>query len=82
MKGKKVIPSIYCIYDAGGISGVKVSTLGGKKVLVTFLNLEDVKLLLEDPPSMEKWVTKPFVLSRMVWEQCFGIPLRWRVDIF
>ena len=92
MRYEEVIPSITTIYEFGGIRGVKVSTLGSKKVLmISFPSLEEVssqvKVLNVDHNqvvvSLERWVPKPIVLSRIVWLHCFGVPLHgWSVEVF
>lgn len=76
------MPSTASIYEGGGITGVMVSTLGGRKVLVSFQNLE-ASLLLEDSTfnhnqifaCLEKWVPTSSISLRKVWLKCFGVPL-------
>lgn len=91
VRSEEVIPSITSIYELGGIRGVKVSTLGSKKVLISFPNLEEVSSQVEvlnfDHNQVfvyiERWVTKPIILSRIVWLHCFGVPLHgWSVEVF
>ncbi|XXG57454.1 hypothetical protein AAC387_Pa03g4601 [Persea americana] len=90
VSGEGVIPSITGIYEEDGIKGVKVATLGGRRVLVSFPNLEEFSLLLDNPKaasnqvfvSLQRWVPEPSTSLRKVWLQCFGVPLQgWSAEV-
>lgn len=91
VKSEEAISSIISLFEVGGFRGVKVSSLGGREVLVSFPDLEESRGILEDPSlecnqifmSLEKWVPKSSVSVRKVWLQCFGVPLHgWSAEIF
>lgn len=86
-----IIPSIPGLCRACGIEGIKVARLGGLKVLLSFINLEDSLAIIrafkfdfdQIFSRLDKWVPERPCSSRVVWVRCYGLPLSgWDKAVF